>query len=210
MNKLRHNLMKRSREKKYNQLLSLAKLSENSSILDVGVADREYSPVDNYFEKKYPYPSHITALSIYPLKEFSKRYPEIKAVTYNGGEFPFQDKKFSLVISNAVIEHVGDFQQQLFFINEMSRVGEQLFFTTPAKEFPIEMHTGYPFIHWLSDATFDNIVKRIGKAWASGNYMNLLTKKKLEQLLTASDVRTFKIFTHRLGLFPLHYTVWGR
>ena len=186
------------------------KPSKDSIMLDVGIADKEYSPLDNYFEKRYPYPHRITGLSIHPLKEFSKRYPEIKPVTYNGGEFPFEDKQFSLVVSNAVIEHVGSFQKQLLFINEMKRVGYQFFFATPAKEFPIEMHTNYPFIHWLSDTKFDGIVTWLGKGWASGDYMNLLRKRDIENLLKAVRVREFKIITHRIGPFPLHYIVWGR
>lgn len=186
------------------------KPSKDSIILDVGIADKEYSPFDNYFEKRYPYPHRITALSIHPLKEFSKQYPEIKTVTYNGGEFPFENKHFSLVVSNAVIEHVGSFQKQLLFIYEMKRVGYQFFFTTPAKEFPIEMHTNYPFIHWLSDKKFDSIVTWLGKGWASGDYINLLRKRDIENLLKAVRVREFKIITDRIGPFPLHYTVWGR
>ena len=207
---IKHYLMGKSREKKYGRFLSLTKPSKDSTILDVGAADKEYSSFDNYLEKRYPYPHRITALSVYPLKEFSKRYLEIKPVTYNGGEFPFEDKQFSLVVSNAVIEHVGSFQKQLLFINEMKRVGYQFFFTTPAKEFPIEMHTNYPFIHWLSDTKFDGIVTWLGKGWASGDYMNLLRKRDIENLLKAVRVREFKIITHRIGPFPLHYTVWGR
>jgi len=208
--KMKYYLMGKSREKKYKQFLSLMKPSKDSIILDVGTADKEYSPFDNYFEKRCPYPHRITALSIHPLKEFSKRYLEIKTVTYNGGEFPFEDKHFSLVVSNAVIEHVGSFQKQLLFINEMKRVGYQFFFTTPAKEFPIEMHTNYPFIHWLSDKKFDSIVTRLGKGWASGDYINLLRKRDIENLLKAVNVRDFKIITDRIGPFPLHYIVWGR
>lgn len=143
-------LMIKSREKKYQQFLSLTKPSNEARLLDVGVADQEYSPVDNYLEKKYPYPHNITALSICTLEEFQKRYPQIETVSYQGGKFPFRDKEFDIIFSNAVIEHVGSFQQQLLFLKEISRVGYQFFFTTPAREFPIEMHTNYPFIHWFS------------------------------------------------------------
>ena len=207
---IKHSLMGKSRERKYQLFLEQAKPSRASTVLDVGVADREYSPFDNYLEKKYPYPHNITALSIHPLNEFSKRYPDIKAVTYRGKKFPFKDKAFSVVFSNAVIEHVGDFRQQLYFVKEMNRVGLQFYFLTPAKEFPIEMHTNYPFIHWFPKGLFDRIVTWLGKAWASGDYMNLLKKTDLEALLKASDVREFKIFTYRIGPFPVHYAVWGR
>ena len=49
-------LMRKSRERKYHEFLSFTKPYENCTLLDVGVADREYSPADNYLEKKYPWP----------------------------------------------------------------------------------------------------------------------------------------------------------
>ena len=205
---IKHRLMGRSRERKFEQFLSITKPSKDSTILDVGVADHEYSPFDNYLEKKYPYPSKITTLSINPLKEFPERYPGVRTVSYEGGNFPFKENEFSIVISNAVLEHVC--VGQLLFIKEMGRVGQQFYFTTPAKEFPVELHTNYPFIHWFSRKAFDKIVTWLGKGWASGDYMNLLRKKDLEELLKAANVREFKILTHRLGPFPLHYAVWGR
>ncbi|MDY6862355.1 MAG: class I SAM-dependent methyltransferase [Thermodesulfobacteriota bacterium] len=202
--------MGKSRGKKYQQFIYLTNPAKDSTILDVGAANEEYSPYTNYLEKRYPYPSKITALSIHPLKKFSERYPEVKAVTYNGGNFPFKGKQFSIVVSNAVIEHVGGKEKQLFFIREMNRVGHQFYFTTPAKEFPIEIHTNYPFLHWFNDANFDHIVTWLGKGWASGNYMNLLRKKDINNLMRESNVSEYKILTHRFVLIPLHYAVWGR
>lgn len=198
--------MERSRKKKYNELLTLLDLKERTSILDIGVNDQEYSPVDNYFEKRYPHPKNITVLSIQELIQFPKRYPKISTVVYRGGSFPFKDKSFSVVISNAVIEHVGSRNDQIFFINEMLRVGKKIYFSTPAKEFPIEIHTNYPIIHWLPKHFFNQIVNFSGKKWASGNYMNLLSRKNLQQLLATSNATKYRIITHSLG-FPLHYIV---
>lgn len=202
--------MQRSRERKYREFISLFEPSHDSTILDVGVADKEYSPFDNYLEKKYPYPDRITALSIYPLTEFKKRYSRVNAVTYEGGgKFPFKDKEFSIIYSNAVIEHVGGFSEKIDFIREMHRCAFSIYFTTPAREFPWEMHTNYPFIHWLPQKTRDRFLRASGKSWATGNYMNLLRKKDIVDLLKEAQVKEFKIFTHRFGPFPLHYAVWG-
>lgn len=206
---IKHQLMQKSREKKYTQLITLASLEPGEKVLDVGIADHEYSPFDNYFEKKYPHPEDITALSIEPLKEFPGKYPNIKVVIYNGGVFPFQQKDFSLVVSNAVIEHVGDGQKQIQFINEMNRVGKRFYFTTPAREFPLEVHTNLPLVHWLPKKTSDSIYSGVGKSWATGNYMHLLTRNCLEDLLKKSDVKQYRIYTNYLGPFPLHYSVFG-
>jgi len=40
--------------------------------------------------------------------------------------------------------------------------------------------------------------------------MNLLRKMDIKDLLKAANVKEFKILTHRVGPFPLHYAVWGR
>lgn len=204
---IKHYLMEKSREKKYNELISLLDLKQGTSILDIGVNDQEYSPVDNYFEKRYPYPKDITVLSIQELDQFPQRYPEISSVYYKGGTFPFDNKSFDVVISNAVIEHVGSTNKQIEFVNEMLRVGKKVYFTTPAKEFPLEIHTNFPFIHWLSKKLFNKIVTLLGKEWASGNYMNLLSKKYLKKVITASKASTSQIIIHKIGPFPLHYIV---
>lgn len=207
---IKHSIMLQSREKKYCEFISLTRPSKDSTLLDVGVADKEYSPFDNYLEKKYPYPNKITALSIHPLNQFREKYPMICAFTYKGGKFPFREKQFDIVFSNAVIEHVGDFDKQLYFIKELNRVSQQFYFTTPAKEFPIEVHTLYPFIHWLNKDIFNKTVSFLGKGWAAGSYMNLLRKKDLLKLMTSLRIAEYKIMTHRLGPFPMQYAVWGK
>lgn len=204
---IKHKLMKKSRERKYRQLIEIFKFDDNTKILDIGVNDTEYSPVDNYFEKRYPKSKNITVLAVKKLIEFPERYPDISTVEYPGGCFPFPDKSFDIVMSNAVIEHVGGFNKQVEFINEMIRVGHKIYFTTPAKEFPLEIHTNYPCIHYLPKIIFNKIITFLGKGWASGDYMNLLYRKNLEQLLESSDVNTYRIITHRLLFFPLHYIV---
>jgi hypothetical protein len=206
---LKHYYMGRSRGKKYKQFISLTKPEEGATILDVGVADREYSPFDNYLEKTYPYPDRITALSIYPLEEFKKRYSHVKTVTYKGGTFPFNDKEFSIAYSNAVIEHVGGFAQQVDFVRELIRCSCSFYFTTPAREAPVEMHTNYLFMHWLPKNVHDRFLKRCGKSWATGNYMNLLRKKDIENIMKEAKVKEYKVVTQRIGPFPLHYAVWG-
>lgn len=185
-------------------------LDETSTILDVGVADREYSPQDNFLEKNYPFPSNITALSVQELKEFPERYPEIKTRFYSGGAFPFNDKQFTAVHSNAVVEHVGGNDKQIEFVKELVRCGEKFFFTTPAKEFPVEIHTNMIFLHWLPKKFFDKILGKTGKGWATGNYMNLLTKSALRLLMDQVNVTDYRIITYRLLGFPYQYVVYGK
>lgn len=61
---------------------------------------------------------------------------------------PFADKRFDLVFSNAVIEHVGGIQEQSRFIREHVRVGRHWIVTTPNRWFPVEPHTHALFRHY--------------------------------------------------------------
>ncbi|MBF0232960.1 MAG: methyltransferase domain-containing protein, partial [Desulfamplus sp.] len=128
-----------------------------------------------------------------------------------GGErFPFQDKEFSVIHSNAVIEHVGNHERQLDFINEIARCGERFYFSTPAREFLIEIHTNLPIIHWLPKTAFDYLLIKSSKAWAAGNYMHLLTKTALRKLMQQAQINEYQIITHRLFGIPYQYVVVGK
>jgi SAM-dependent methyltransferase len=70
------------------------------------------------------------------------------AVVCDGLRLPFADKTFDLVLSNAVIEHVGGASEQTTFVAEHRRVGRSFIVTTPNRWFPIESHTRVIARHW--------------------------------------------------------------
>lgn len=198
---IKNRLMKKSREDKYRLFLDFINKDleggdvKNISILDVGVNTVEHSPVDNFLEKNYPYLDKITALSITPPEDFPSNYPDVNFVQYNGGVFPFEDKTFDFVHSNAVIEHVGDSNRQELFLQELVRVAEKgVFFTTPNKYFPIEMHTNILFLHFLPKSWFDMILRILNKSWATGDYMYLLSKG---DLLKMEKTIEFSLYKHK-------------
>lgn len=70
-------------------------------------------------------------------------------VVCDGLRLPFPDKSFDLVVSNAVIEHVGQRAQQVRFAEEHARVGLNWVLTTPNRWFPVESHTRALLLHWF-------------------------------------------------------------
>lgn len=206
--KNKHKMMRKSRERKLREFLAFIGSNKNINILDVGAADEEYSPYDNYLEKHYPCPENITALSIYSLEMFKKRYPEVNTVTYQGGRFPFGDKEFDAVYSNAVIEHVGDYASQKKFLEETIRSGKKVYLTTPNKYFLVEPHTNVLLLHWLPKRLFDAYLKVIKKSWATGDYMNLLSYRNLEKMKNDIQARKFEIKRHKLLGLTLHFTLF--
>lgn len=176
--------------------------------MDVGFSEKEYSVTDNFLEKNYPYLDKVTALSVDEARNFKKLYPQVKVVTYDGKKFPFSDGAFDICWSNAVIEHVGDKEKQVLFLKEIYRVGKRAFITTPNRFFPVEIHTRVPVLHcFLPKKWFDVFLTLIGKKWATGDYMNLLSLNELKHLLLEAGVKDYKIIKNRLLFFTLDFVI---
>jgi SAM-dependent methyltransferase len=174
-------------------------------VLDVGFTEEEYSDTDNFIEKYYPHPEMLTALSIETPIKFKERYPKVTTIQYEGGTFPFKDKTFDVCWSNAVIEHVGNRGRQLAFINEIRRVAKRAFITTPNRYFPVEVHTRVPFLHWFGKKTFDRYITLMGKEWAAGEYMYLLSLYEMKSILSDAGIRDFKVFRNRIAGLTLDF-----
>ena len=196
-----------NRRRKWNRFIDEMAPTQATRVLDIGFSDKEYSDTDNFIEKHYPYPRMLTALGVDEPAEFPRRYPEVKAVRYAGDAFPFADNEFDVCWSNAVIEHVGTHERQVLFLREIARVGRRAYITTPNRFFPVEVHTRIPLLHYLPKPWFDAILRRIGKEWAAGDYMYLLSLSELKAELRAAGIERFKIFRNRLLGFTLDFVV---
>jgi ubiquinone/menaquinone biosynthesis C-methylase UbiE len=74
----------------------------------------------------------------------------IKRMVADGRDLPFETNSFDWVFSNAVIEHVGGWKDQVLFAKEVRRVAARGYFVaTPNKFFPVEPHTLLPFYQFL-------------------------------------------------------------
>lgn len=203
----------KSRAKKWAQFLALATPGPNDTIVDVGVNITEYSPSDNYLEQHYAYPKNITAVAIETdLSEFQQRYPTVNAVSADGTKLPFADDQFDIAYSNAVIEHVGERDQQLAFLHELYRVGKRGYVTMPNRHFPIEIHTRIPLAHLLlPKAGFDWVATKLGKGWAAGDYMRLLTGRELLALAKEAGIENPTLIPNRFCGIPMTYTLlWNK
>lgn len=94
-------------------------------------------------------------------------------VICDGRSLPFGAKTFDLVVSNAVVEHVGDAADQRTFIDEHHRVAKRFVVTTPNLLFPVESHTRVMFRHW----------SRSWRSQQSQHFTRLLTKRSFARLL---------------------------
>ncbi|OGI22524.1 MAG: hypothetical protein A2808_03435 [Candidatus Moranbacteria bacterium RIFCSPHIGHO2_01_FULL_55_24] len=208
MDRIAYSLSAKSRAKKYAFFLKHLEPMNGDTILDVGVNTVEYSDTDNYLEKHYPFPKRITAVGLDDFTEFKKRYPEVTTLEADGRSLPFTDNEFSIAYSNAVIEHVGGHEDQLRFLRELFRVSRRGYLTTPNRRFPIEVHTRIPLLHLLlPKKAFDRILRLIGKGWAAGGYMDLLSEYDLRNLFDEAGIRDYTLSRNRLFGFTMTFTV---
>lgn len=209
--KIAYAISANSRARKYQQFLALVAPLTQESIIDVGVNTTEYSATDNYLEKFYLHPENITAVGLGAEGDFlpfRERYPLVTTVPGDGRILPFADDTFAIAYSNAVIEHVGSFDDQKRFLAELFRVAKRGYLTTPNRHFPIELHTRLPLLHLLlSKKNFDTVVTKIGKSWAAGDYMSLLSERELRSLFSAVGITRYTLIKNRFCGLPMTFTV---
>jgi len=196
-----------NRHRKWKLFWEIINPKEKDTILDVGFMIKERFDVDNYLERNYPHPENITALGIEDAGEFKVKYPQIKAVKYDGKIFPFPDKTFDICWSNAVIEHVGNRDRQILFLKEINRVAKIAYITTPNKYFPVEVHTLTPIMHMLPKKLFDKYLNLTNRKWATGDFMNILSLKDIQEMAQAAGISHCKIIKNKFFGFNLDFII---
>lgn len=202
----------KAREKMLAMFLKHAAPSAQSTILDLGVTPDTTLAESNHFEKRYPWPTQITAASIEPIDGLKKIHPQIKFEQIQPGALPYPSRTFDCCFSSAVIEHVGDRENQLEFIKEISRVSDFFFITTPNRWFPLDFHTITPLIHWLPRKQHQRILRWMGKEfWSKTENLNLLGAKDLE-ILCQEACPEFSVEIGHVSLmgWPSNLLAWGR
>jgi ubiquinone/menaquinone biosynthesis C-methylase UbiE len=179
LNPLFIKFLKSNRIQFFNYFKKRIYFDEFSEVLDIGTVNLEHEH-ENVFINNYDFKSKLTCLSNQELTIIKKKYPEIKTIFGDARNMNIKDNSFDIVHSNATLEHVGDFNNQIKFIKECIRVSKKfVFIQTPNKNYPLEFHTKIPFIQYLPCKIYKKILRAIGlDFFADVNNLNLLTKKK--------------------------------
>jgi SAM-dependent methyltransferase len=140
-----------SRRRKLELFYETMQPAPRMRVLDLGAEIESDTGDCLQFIDKYPWKDKITAANIDPdpVRLIAQRHPEVEAVVADALKLPWPDTYFDIVYSNAVIEHVGQLEDQKQMASEIMRVGKQWFVTTPNRWYPFEFHLRLPFVTWL-------------------------------------------------------------
>jgi ubiquinone/menaquinone biosynthesis C-methylase UbiE len=129
-------------------------------------------------------------------------FPEVRYQQVQpNAPLPFPDQSFAIAVSNAVLEHVGSYDNQRRFVAEMMRVARQVFITVPNRFFPVEHHTAIPLLHYL-DITFGPACRLFGKAeWANEQNLILMSPVRLRRSWMQSESVRIGFTGIRIGPF---------
>jgi hypothetical protein len=177
-----------------------AKYSKKKSIIDIGTTP-SLDNIQNIILSKIKDNKKITCLSNLNCKILLKKYPNIQKILIGDGRNnKLPNNSFDIVHSNATIEHVGSYKNQLLFINECMRISKKyVFIQTPNRFYPIDFHTILPFIHWLPKNIHRIILNIIGLNFYSlEKNLNLLSENDLRNLCNELNIKNYKIIKYRL------------
>jgi hypothetical protein len=200
INYILEKIVNNARNEFFNILKINTKYSKKKNIIDIGTTP-SLDDLQNIILSKIKDNKNITCLSNLNCKILLKKYPNIKKILIGDGRNNnLPNNFFDIVHSNATIEHVGSYKNQLLFIKECIRISKKyVFIQTPNRYYPLDFHTILPLIHWLPKNIHRKILKIIGLNFYSlEKNLNLLSKKDLINLCKELNIKNYKIIKYRL------------
>ena len=132
--------------------------------------------------------------------------PGFIGIKGDGRKTDFPDHSFDLAFSNSAIEHVGGWEDQKAFAQELRRVGKRIYCQTPARGFFFEPHYLTPFVAWfpwlLRRYRFVRYFTYYGLKWKPSreqvndfqSHVRLVTYSEMLQLFPGCKIRRERFF----------------
>ena len=135
------------RPKRMRQFVKIFGVKNSDKIIDVGGGSLNWS-----------YISTQPNITIGNIDEEDRTEDGFSFKKLDSTELPFEDASFDIAYSNSVIEHVGDWDDQIKFANEIRRVAKFYYVQTPNRWFFVEPHFVAPFIHYLPRRIYRKLI----------------------------------------------------
>lgn len=172
---------RRRKAAKIELLMGLAGSDRPLRILEVGTGG---GGIAHYFGTHPTLRCEVTAVDVHDIREIAEGYRFVKV---EGVDLPFDDQSFDLVITNHVVEHVGDYDDQLRHLGEVHRVmkvGGSGYLAVPNRWMLVEPHYRLAFLSWLPRWLRTPYLRLLGR----GRHYDCepLQMRQLERMLAGS------------------------
>lgn len=149
--------------RKIERLLQLAPGEMPRRLLEVGAGS---GWISHYFAHAKPGHYEVDAVDVVDNRQSSQGY---RFTLVEGTKLPFADATFDIVVSNHVIEHVGDDVEQARHLAELLRVlkpGGTGYLAVPNRWMLVEPHYRLAFLSWWPEAWRSSWLR----LWRKGQY----------------------------------------
>ena len=167
-------------------------LNNISDILDIGTTSDTENISSNFIIKNLKNVKNFYSISdqLITLPFFKKKLQ--KSIIENFSEYEIENFKSDLVVSNATIEHVGNYNNQKAMVSNMIKLSKKMvIISTPYRYHPLEFHTKIPFIHWLPKNIHRKILKKLNLVFYSKEEnLNLLSKSDLRGFIKNEEIKS--------------------
>ena len=167
-------------------------LNNINNILDIGTTSDTENKSSNFIIRNLKNVKNFYSISdqLITLPFFKKKLQ--KSIIENFSEYEIENFKSDLVVSNATIEHVGNYNNQKTMVSNMIKLSKKMvIISTPYRYHPLEFHTKIPFIHWLPKKIHRMILKKFNLVFYSKEEnLNLLSKSDLSSFIKNEKIRS--------------------
>lgn len=168
---------------KIERLLGLDPLAGPIRLLEIGTGS---GGIAHYFASHPTLQCAVTAVDVRDNRQVHDGYDY---VSVRGVALPFDDARFDVVISNHVIEHVGDAAAQMEHLREIRRVLNSAgigYLAVPNRWMLAEPHYRLKFLSWWPHDWRTTYLR----LWRKGDFYDCepLEMRQLERMLAASNL----------------------
>lgn len=196
-----------------NILLHEIKNISVESILDVGTTDDNDMESSNFLLKKIKDKGKkIISISDQKIEDTIFNLKIQKSITSDFDNNEIEKFSADIVISNATIEHVGNYDNQKKMIKNVIRLSKKLFFiTTPNRYHFLDFHTLLPFIHWLPKKLHRSILNLTNhKYLAKEENLNLMSLNDLKKIMNEISYKNYRIDSIKLFYIKSNLILIGK
>jgi ubiquinone/menaquinone biosynthesis C-methylase UbiE len=180
--------------RKIEELLDLASM-HGGKLLEVGTGS---GGIAHYFSHGARARWDVHAVDVVDNRQLMDGY---RFELIEGCNLPFEDETFDVVISNHVIEHVGDAASQLLHMRELRRVLKSTgrgYLAVPNRWMFMEPHYRLAFLSWLPKGWRTGYLRAMGKGEAYD--CEPLVLSQVERLLANAGVSYRNVCAEALRL----------